>query len=86
VPRARTPRGEDENVPEPWEGKFEFDRLGLLYEPFSILPGGYVVYSEKGTPDQKDGTEFPPWRRDMKFGRDARTALRKGQGSVAKVG
>jgi hypothetical protein len=54
----------------------QFDKLGCLTAPFSILKGGYVVYESAGKEHQKFGDEFPQWRRDMKSGPLARTRLR----------
>ena len=51
----------------------QFDKLGQLHAPFSILKGGYVVYETAGKEQQKFGDEFPQWRRDMKSGPLART-------------
>jgi hypothetical protein len=57
----------------------QFDKLGLLTEPFTILKGGYVVYAHEGKEHQKFGDEFPQWRRDMKSGPAARTRRRLSQ-------
>jgi hypothetical protein len=54
----------------------QFDKLGHLTAPFSILKGGYVVYESAGKEHQKFGDEFPQWRREMKRGPLARTRLR----------
>lgn len=54
----------------------QYDKLGLLTAPFSILKGGYVVYASAGKEQQKFGDEFPRWRRDMKQGQYARTHRR----------
>ena len=56
-----------------------FDKLGQLHAAFSIVKGGYVVYSGSGQPQQKFGEEFPQWRRDMKSGPLARTSARMRQ-------
>ena len=58
----------------------KFDWLGLLHKPFSLLPGGYVIYASEGRQHQQYGTEFPAWRRDMKGGQLARTHRRSHQG------
>jgi hypothetical protein len=57
----------------------QFDKLGLLHKPFTILKGGYVVYSSAGKEHQKFGDVFPQWRRDMKAGKLSRTTLRMTQ-------
>jgi hypothetical protein len=60
----------------------QFDKLGLLTAPFTILKGGYVVYAKAGQEQQKFGAEFPQWRRDMKQGKYARTRRRIAQASA----
>jgi len=57
----------------------QFDKLGLLKTPFSILKGGYVVYESAGKEQQKFGEEFPDWRKQMKSGPLARTQRRLAQ-------
>ncbi len=59
----------------------QFDKLGLLKSPFSILKGGYVVYSSAGKEHQQFGEEFPRWRREMKQGPSTRTRRRLIQAS-----
>ena len=59
----------------------QFDKLGQLKTPFSILKGGYVVYESAGKEHQKFGAEFPGWRRKMKSGPLARTRRRMIQAS-----
>jgi hypothetical protein len=59
--------------------KAQFDKLGKLTAPFSILKGGYVVYESAGKEQQKFGEEFPGWRREMKTGKLARTRRRLSQ-------
>ncbi len=59
----------------------QFDKLGQLTSPFSILKGGYVVYESAGAPQQKFGGEFPDWRKEMKTGPLARTRRRLIQAS-----
>ena len=54
----------------------QFDKLGQLHAPFSILKGGYVVYESAGKEQQKFGDEFPDWRKQMKTGPLARTRRR----------
>ena len=44
----------------------QFDKLGQLKAPFSIVKGGYVVYESAGKEQQKFGDEFPEWRKQMK--------------------
>jgi len=51
----------------------QFDKLGQLTAPFSIVKGGYVVYQSAGKAQQKFGDEFPDWRKQMKTGPLART-------------
>jgi hypothetical protein len=60
----------------------QFDKLGQLKAPFSILKGGYVVYESAGKEHQKFGDEFPGWRKDMKSGPMARTRRRLAQASA----
>jgi hypothetical protein len=59
----------------------QFDKLGQLTSPFSILKGGYVVCESAGTPQQEFGGEFPNWRKEMKTGPLARTRRRLIQAS-----
>ena len=59
----------------------QFDKLGQLKTPFSILKGGYVVYESAGKEHQKFGDEFPDWRKGMKSGPLARTRRRMIQAS-----
>jgi hypothetical protein len=59
----------------------QFDKLGQLTSPFSILKGGYVVYESAGAPHQDFGGEFPDWRKEMKTGPLARTRRRLIQAS-----
>jgi hypothetical protein len=54
----------------------QYDKLGKLHAPFSILKGGYVVYEAAGAEHQKFGDEFPDWRKEMKSGKFARTRRR----------
>jgi hypothetical protein len=60
----------------------QFDKLGHLTKPFSILKGGYVVYESAGQEKQKFGDEFPAWRREMKSGPLARTRRRVAQANA----
>jgi hypothetical protein len=57
----------------------QFDKLGLVRSPFSILKGGYMVYASEGKEQQVYGDEFPQWRREMKSGPAARTRRRLSQ-------
>jgi hypothetical protein len=57
----------------------QFDKLGQLHAPFSILKGGYVAYESAGKEQQKFGDQFPQWRREMKAGPLARTRRRLAQ-------
>ena len=54
----------------------QYDKLGKLHAPFSILKGGYVVYESAGAEHQQFGDEFPTWRKKMKSGKLARTRYR----------
>ena len=54
----------------------QYDKLGKLHAPFSILKGGYVVYESAGADHQEFGDEFPDWRKEMKSGKLARTRRR----------
>jgi hypothetical protein len=60
----------------------QFDKLGLLVAPFSILKGGYMLYATAGQERHKVGDDFPRWRMDMKQGPYARTSRRLAQISV----
>src|ERR1700733_1527524 len=60
----------------------QFDKLGHLTKPFSILKGGYVVYESAGKENQKFGDEFPEWRKEMKNGPLARTRRRVEQANA----
>jgi hypothetical protein len=57
----------------------QFDKLGQLTAPFTILKGGYVVYESAGKEQQQYGDEFPGWRKQMKTGPMARTQRRLAQ-------
>jgi hypothetical protein len=59
----------------------QFDKLGQLTAPFSILKGGYVVFESAGKEQQNFGDEFPAWRKEMKSGPLARTRRRLAQAS-----
>ncbi len=60
----------------------KFDHLGLLRAPFSLLHGGYMVYSSEGRERQKFGDRYPDWRINMKQGALARTQRRRAQVSA----
>ena len=60
----------------------QFDKLGHLTKPFSILKGGYVVYESAGKENQKFGDDFPAWRKEMKSGPLARTRRRVEQANA----
>jgi hypothetical protein len=60
----------------------QFDKLGHLTKPFSILKGGYVVYESAGKEQQEFGDEFPAWRKEMKNGPLARTRRRVEQANA----
>ena len=57
----------------------QYDKLGKLKAPFSILKGGYVVYEAAGAAQQQYGDDFPAWRKTMKSGKLARTQARLAQ-------
>lgn len=57
----------------------QYDKLGHLHTPFSILKGGYVVYASAGREHQKFGDQFPEWRKETKTGPLARTKRRIAQ-------
>jgi len=59
----------------------QFDKLGQLSDAFSILKGGYMVYESARKEQQRFGTEFPNWRKEMKTGPLARTRRRVIQAS-----
>jgi len=59
----------------------QFDKLGHLTAPFTIVKGGYVVYESAGQQQQKYGDDFPGWRKEMKGGPMARTRRRLAQAS-----
>jgi hypothetical protein len=44
----------------------QFDKLGQLTAPFSMLKGGYLVYESAGQQKQQFGDKFPEWRKEMK--------------------
>lgn len=54
----------------------QYDKLGNLKAPFSILKGGYVVYEAAGAEHQQYGDDFPAWRKKMKSGKLSRTQHR----------
>ena len=56
----------------------QFDKLGLVHEPFGVLDGGYVVYTS-AMPEQSFSGGYPGWRQQMKAGPLARTQRRSGQ-------
>jgi len=60
----------------------QFDKLGQLTAPFSIVKGGYVVYEAAGKEQQKYGDDFPGWRKQMKTGALARTRRRLAQAAA----
>jgi hypothetical protein len=57
----------------------QFDKLGLLHAPFSVLKGGYVVYESTGEEKQSFGGEFPGWRKQMLSGPLSRPTNRLSQ-------
>ena len=54
----------------------QFDKLGLLTAPFSMLKGGYLVYESAGQQKQQFGEKFPEWRKEMKRAPQARAKRR----------
>ena len=54
----------------------QFDKLGQLTAGFSILPGGYMTYENKGKEQQQWGTAYPNWRKATKAGPWARAQQR----------
>jgi hypothetical protein len=62
--------------------KKAFDKLGLLKKPFTLLKGGYLVYSSSGKEQQEEGAEMPTWRLNAKSKNThfARTNRRKAEG------
>lgn len=59
----------------------QFDKLGQLAAPLSILAGGYVVYESGGQEHQEFGQDFPEWRKQMKAAPTARAQRRLTQAS-----
>jgi hypothetical protein len=59
----------------------QFDNLGQLAAPLSILRSGYVVYESGGQEHQEFGDDFPEWRKQMKAGPTARARRRLAQAS-----
>jgi len=57
----------------------QYDKLGLLKKPFTLLPGGYVVYASAGKEHQENGDQMPDWRLAAKSNDMGRTARRKRQ-------
>jgi hypothetical protein len=56
----------------------QFDKLGQLHAPFTIVKGGYVVRIRRPTAAEIR-RPVPQWRKDMKAGPLARTRRRLGQ-------
>jgi hypothetical protein len=59
----------------------QFDKLGQLTAPLSMLKGRYVVYESAGQEHQEFGENFPEWRKQMKAGPAARAGRRLHQAS-----
>ena len=59
----------------------QFDKLGQLTAPLSMLRSGYVVYESAGQEHQEFGEDFPEWRKQMKAGPVARARRRLHQAS-----
>jgi hypothetical protein len=66
--------------PQPPAGA-QFDKMNQLTAGFSILPGGYMVYENKGKEQEQWGAQYPSWRKAMKSGPMARTQRRVLQAS-----
>ncbi len=43
-----------------------FDYLHKLHAPFTMTPGGYVVYRKDGAEHQAFGEQYPSWRKGLK--------------------
>lgn len=43
----------------------QFDKLGLVHGPFSVLSGGYLMSQSTGRETQSFGDGFPGWRKQM---------------------
>ena len=54
----------------------QYDKLGKLNKPFSLLPGGYLVYESAGKAHQVNGDELPQWRLTAKSNPMGRTNRR----------
>jgi len=61
-------------------GAHQFDKLGLLTAPFTILPGGYMTYQSGNKVQRQWGSAYPDWRKATKTGPWAR-----GQQRVTQV-
>jgi hypothetical protein len=62
---------------DPLEKGAQVDYLDELHKkPFTLLPGGYLVYSSAGAEHQKQGAKYPEWRRETKSGELSRTHRR----------
>jgi hypothetical protein len=59
----------------------QFDKLGQLTAGFSILPGGYMTYENKGKEQQQWGAAYPDWRKATRKGPWARAQQRVIQAS-----
>ncbi len=57
----------------------DYDYLGLLKKPFTLLPGGYLVYESAGKEHQENGDKMPEWRLSAKSTDMGRTNRRRRQ-------
>ncbi len=53
-----------------------YDWLNNLHAPFTMTPGGYVVYMIAGAVQQKFGDQYPEWKLETKKSELSRTARR----------
>jgi hypothetical protein len=54
----------------------QYDKLRQLDKPFSLLPGGYLVYESAGKAHQVNGDQMPEWRLSAKSNPMGRTHRR----------
>jgi hypothetical protein len=57
----------------------QYDYLGHLKKPFTLLPGGYLVYESAGKEHQENGDKMPEWRLSAKSTDMGRTNRRRRQ-------
>lgn len=60
-------------------GDGPYDYLGDLVDPFSLSPGGYLVYKDGTGTHVVFGAAYPEWRKTMKRTEYARTGRRLGK-------